>query len=115
MASRCGTQRPLACVGFDLGFDRFSSAQCAWGVHVGAPNLSLVSWLTTGVSVCHWTPTNQAPGQPIYGITGADSPCKRDLIGEMATAARKNGLQFGAYFSKARQSKTCYYGDRRRC
>jgi hypothetical protein len=39
--------------------------------------------------------------QPLYGVCGADSPLQRDLIGEISIAARDNGLNFGAYFSKA--------------
>jgi hypothetical protein len=50
-------------------------------------------------------PTKQAgaPSQPLYGAGVGDSAFDhtRDLIGEMATAARAHGLLFGAYFSKA--------------
>lgn len=47
------------------------------------------------------TKATGADGQPVYGVTGPGSPCQRDLIGEMADAARKHGLLFGAYYSKA--------------
>ena len=33
-----------------------------------------------------------APGQALYGVCGADSPCQRDIFGEMAAAAKKIGL-----------------------
>jgi alpha-L-fucosidase len=42
-----------------------------------------------------------APGQPVYGVTGADCPTQRDLFGEVTAAMRKEGLAVGAYYSKA--------------
>ena len=46
---------------------------------------------------------NKNKSQPLYGVClcGDASPLQRDIIGEMATAARANDLAFGTYFSKA--------------
>ena len=47
------------------------------------------------------TTSHGAPGQPVYGVTGADCPAQRDLFGEVAAAMRKEGMLVGAYYSKA--------------
>jgi len=47
------------------------------------------------------TSARGAPGQPVYGVTGADCPAQRDLFGEVVAAMRKKKMMVGAYFSKA--------------
>ena len=47
------------------------------------------------------TSARGAPGQPVYGVMGADCPAQRDLFGEVVAAMRKKEMMVGAYFSKA--------------
>ncbi len=41
------------------------------------------------------------PAADVYGVGGPKTATDRDLIGEIAAAARRHGVVFGAYFSKA--------------
>jgi hypothetical protein len=72
----------------------------AWAKKVGIKYAVLTTKHHDGFAMWN-TSAAGAPGQPLYGVCGADSPCQRDLFGEMAIAARQHGLGVGAYFSKA--------------
>ena len=81
--------------------DRFDAdAMMAWAKRVGFRYAVLTTKPHDGFAMWN-TSAPGAPGQPLYGVCGADSPCQRDIFGEMATAARAHDLAIGAYSSKA--------------
>ena len=72
----------------------------SWAKRVGFRYAVLTTKHHDGFAMWN-TSAHGSPGQPLYGVCGADSPCQRDLFGEMTAAARRQGLGIGAYFSKA--------------